>query len=194
MNVKLRCSFDFVAGTWFEQQLMMCNYTVKLELLTQTMEPEDQNTALERVRWLVDNRLQNVIFVHQAEQERAEAFHDLGLDVCTLPEEPVDQVVGIVLHSKLNAVMQDRIRITELTISSDTGGIEYVHETTDITELLGTTGWWFDPSTRCHDIESDEKDTEKDWPELELTWSSTEVIKDIDTAIFVNLSANETKH
>jgi hypothetical protein len=194
MNVRLRCSFDFVAGTWFEQQLMMCNYTVKLDLLTQTLEPEDQNTAIDRVRWFFDNRLQNVIFVHQAEMERAEAFYDLGLDVCTLPEEPVDQVVGIVLHSKLNAVMQDRIRITELTISSDTGGIEYIHDNSDVTELLGTSGWWFDPDTRCNDIESDDKDTVKDWPELELSWSSAEVIKDIDTAIFVNLPANETKH
>lgn len=194
MNVKLRCSFGFVAGTWFEQQLMMCNYSVTLDLLTRTIEPEDQNTALERVRWFVENQLQNVIFVHQAEQERAEAFYDLGLDVCTLPEEPVDQVVGIVLHSKLNAIMQERILITELTISSDTGGIEYVHNASDFTELLGLTGWWFDPGPRCHDIESDEKATEKDWTELELTWSSSEVIKDIDTAIFVNMPANETKH
>jgi hypothetical protein len=194
MNVKLRCCFDFVAGTWFEQQLMMCNYSVKLDLLTQTMEPEDQNTAIDRVRWLFDNRLQNVIFVHQAEMERAEAFYDLGLDVCTLPEEPVDQVVGIVLHSKLNAIMQDRIRVTNLVISSDTGGIEYIHDNNDIVELLGTSGWWFDPGTRCHDIESDDKDQEKDWNDLDLSWSTTEVIKDIDTAIFVNLSANETKH
>lgn len=194
MNVKLRCSFDFVAGTWFEQQLLMCHYSVKLDLLTQSTEPVDQNTALERVLWFFNNQMQNVIFVNQAEIERAEAFYELGLNVCTLPEEPVDQVLGIVLHSKLNAVMQDRIRITQLTLTSDTGDIEYIHEDSEVTELLGTTGWWFDPSPRCHDIESDEKEAEKDWPELELTWSGTEVIKDIDTAIFVNLSANETKH
>ena len=194
MNVNLKYSLDFVAGSWFEQELLMCNYTIDLHLLTQSMDPADQNIAIERVRWFVENQLHSSIIVNQAESDRAEVFYDVGFNVCTLPEEPVDQVLGIVLHSKLNAIMEGRIVIKTLSIKSDTGGIEYIHNDNEITELLGDSGWWFEPTPRCHDIESDEQDKEPEWKDVELAWANEQVIKDLDTAIFVNITPNETKH
>lgn len=194
MNVNLKYSLDFVAGSWFEQELLMCNYTIDLHLLTQSMDPADQNIAIERVRWFVENQLHSSIIVNQAEADRAEVFYDVGFNVCTLPEEPVDQVLGIVLHSKLNAIMEGRIVIKTLSIKSDTGGIEYIHNDNEITELLGDSGWWFEPTPRCHDIESDEQDKEPEWKDVELAWANEQVIKDLDTAIFVNITPNETKH
>ena len=194
MNVRLKYSLNFVAGTWFEQELLMCNYTVKLDLLTQSMDPADQNTAIERVRWFIENQLHSAVLVNQADSERAEVFYDVGFNVITLPEEPVDQVLGIVLHSKLNAIMEGRISVTTITISSDTGGIEYVHSDNEVTDLLGESGWWFEPTPLCHDLDIEDQDPETEWKDIDLAWNNEQVIKDLNTAIFVNITPDETKH
>lgn len=206
MNVRLRFNITFPAAAWFDGELMMTNYTLALNLLTLTMDPQDQNIAMDRIKYFLLNELHSTIFINQTDVERAEVFTDVGLNVTTLPEEPVDQVVGIMLYYKLNAIMEGRMKITELVFSSEAGdSIEYFHSEHEHTDLFPETGWWHEPNL-CHsNVEiDDEEDSENvvdlnvddDWREQDLGWAQAEVTQDIGQVVFANFnhSNNETKH
>lgn len=206
MNVRLRFNITFPAAAWFDGELMMTNYTLALNLLTLTMDPQDQNIAMDRIKYFLLNELHSTIFINQTDVERAEVFTDIGLNVTTLPEEPVDQVVGIMLYYKLNAIMEGRMKITELVFSSEAGdSIEYFHSEHEHTDLFPETGWWHEPNL-CHsNVEfDDEEDSENvvdlnaddDWREQDLGWAQAEVTQDIGQVVFANFnhSNNETKH
>lgn len=206
MNVRLRYNITFPAAAWFEGELMMTNYTLALKLLTQTMDPQDQNIALERIKYFLLNELHSTIFINQTDDERAEIFTDVGLNVTTLPEEPVDQVVGIMLFYKLNAIMEGRMKITELVLSSEAGdSIEYFHSENEITDLFPESGWWHEP-TLCHSSVELEEGEEKpnvvdlnaddEWRDQDLGWAQAEVTQDLGQVVFANFNQNpnETKH
>jgi hypothetical protein len=206
MNVRLRYNITFPAAVWFDDELMMTNYTLALNFLTQALDPQDQNIALERVKYFLLNELHSTVFINQAEVERAEAFAEVGLNVTTLPEEPVDQVVSIMLYYKLNAIMEGRMKITELVMSSEAGdSIEYFHSETEQSNLFPETGWWHDASL-CHsniELDDDEGaendasiDTNTEWEDQELSWAHAEVTTDLGQVVFANFghSDNETKH
>lgn len=205
MNVRLRYNITFPAAAWFEGELMMTNYTLALHFLTQTLDPQDQNIALDRIKFFLLNELHSTIFINQADTERAEAFDDVGLNVTTLPEEPVDQVVSIMLYYKLNAIMEGRMKITELVMSSDAGdGIEYFHNENEHTDLFPEEGWWHEP-TLCHNMfESDDEESENvvslgtntEWEDQDLGWAHAEVTTDLGQVVFANFGHgdNETKH
>jgi hypothetical protein len=204
MNVRLRYNITFPAAVWFDDEIMMTNYTLALNFLTQTLDPQDQNIALDRVKFFLLNELHSTVFINQADVERAEAFNDVGFNVTTLPEEPVDQVVSIMLYYKLNAIMEGRMKITELVMSSDAGdGIEYFHNESEQTDLFPKDGWWHEP-TLCHNMfeDDDEADnvvslgTNTDWEDQELGWAHTEVTTDLGQVVFANFghNDNETKH
>lgn len=207
MNVRLRYNITFPAAAWFDGELMMTNYTLALNFLTQTMDPLDQNIALERVKYFLLNELHSTIFINQAEIERAEAFTDVGLNVTTLPEEPVDQVVGIMLFHKLNAIMEGRMIITEIVFSSEAGdSVEYFHCDKEHTDLFPSTGWWYEPTIKHSDVESDDDESNGDnvvsiganteWEDQELGWTHSEVTTDLGQVVFANFghTDNETKH
>jgi hypothetical protein len=206
MNVRLRYNITFPAAVWFDDELMMTNYTLSLRFVTQTMDPEDQNIALERVKYFLLNELHSTIFINQAEVERAEAFTDVGLNVTTLPEEPVDQVVGIMLFYKLNAIMEGRMKVTEIRFSSEAGdSIEYFHSENEHTDLFPKTGWWHEPTLQHNDVEIDNDEeaenvvainSEDHWRDQELAWAQSDVTQDIGQVVFANFghNNNETKH
>jgi len=207
MNVRLRYNITFPAGAWFDDELMMTNYTLALRFVTQTMDPQDQNIALDRIKHFLLNELHSTIFINQADMDRAEIFTEVGLNVTTLPEEPVDQVVGIMLFHKLNAIMEGRMRITEIRFSSEAGdSIEYFHSESEHTDLFPATGWWHEPTLKHSDVVLDDDDdddtnvvvidTDAEWREQELGWAQAEVTQDLGQVVFANFNqnSNETKH
>ena len=201
MNVRLRFSITFPAAAWFDGELIMSNYTLSINLLTQTLDPADQNIALDRVKYFLLNEIHSTIFINQTDAERAEVFDSIGLNVTTLPEEPVDQIVGIMLYYKLNAIMEKRMKITELIFSSDAGdSIEYFHTENEHSDLFPSTGWWHEPSLKHNDIvpedeeDDEEVDADAEWKEAELGWAQEEATTDLGQVVFANFNHNETKH
>ena len=201
MNVRLTYESTFTAGTWFDEELIMSNYTVKLKMLTHTMDPADQNIALERIKHFL-YEMHSTVFINQTDVEQAEAFSAVGLRVTTLPEEPVDQIVGITLYHKLNAIMEGRLSITELSISSDAGdGIVYHHSQEEHSDIFAGAGWWHEATVEHDNFEVESEgdnvialDALDAWRELELGWNNTDVVTDIGNVVFANFTSNETKH
>lgn len=201
MNVRLQYPFKFTAGIWYDGQLKMNNYDVRLWLLTNSLDPDSHNIALERVKYFIHGRLDSSILISDENDEQVKQLHSTGLRLTTLPGDPVDQLVGIMLYSKLSAIMEDRMILGEVEISSDLGGgVVYMHNEEENLGPLEKEGWWNDADlTQCSsDLIGEEKvmslARSTIWRELELSWPEVSNKEDTgNTIIFTDFNRNETK-
>jgi hypothetical protein len=132
MNVRLRYSTVFTAGIFYDDQMRMNNYQVKLHITTNSEEGEDHNIALDRIKYFLHNQLNSTVFINSAEAEQCRLFAAAGINMTTLPEDPLDQVIGIMLYCKLNAILENRMIIDEIEICSELGeNIVYLHNDQD---------------------------------------------------------------
>jgi len=200
MNVRLQYDLEFLAGIYFEDRLQMNRYSVSMSLLTKTKDGASTNAALERVKAFVHGAMDSTIFINQANTESAEFLQMAGCDVTTLPEEPVDQIVGMMLYYKLNAITEGRMIITGLDLCSTLGdSVWYQHDEDDVAGPFADEGWWHQPNMRHDSIEPEpmpdnvvKVTTTIDWHELELDWPEDMVtVAGNDTVVYANFPRNE---
>ena len=128
MNVRLKYDLHFNAGVYYNSNTILNNYSLRLWMITNTELAEDQNTAFERMKYFVYNHVDNTMFIDRAEQEQCAKFLQAGLNITTMPGDPVDQLIGIMLYHKLNAIMEQRMTIVETELSSSQGqAMTYLH-------------------------------------------------------------------
>jgi hypothetical protein len=96
----------------------MNNYNLRLYLATVSEDPNDQTIAFDRLKHFVYSCMESTIFINADETEQHNRFIQAGLDITTMPGEPVDQLIGIMLYHKLNAVMENRMIVFETEIES----------------------------------------------------------------------------
>jgi len=198
MNVRLQCDLDFLAGVYYEDQLQMNRYTVSLNLLTKSKDSASTNVALDRAKAFVHGALESTVFINQANMPRAEMMQLMGINVTTLPEEPVDQVIGMMLYYKLNAIMEDRMTVTGLDIASSLGdNVWYQHDEEDVSGPFAGDGWWYRPSMQHESVERDPepgnivKVMSTGWYELNLEWPENTAPASDNTVVFANFPRNE---
>ena len=198
MNVRLQYDLDFLAGIYYEDQLQMNRYTVSLNLLTKTKDSVSTNIALDRVKAFVHGALESTVFINQNNMERAEFMQMMGISVTTLPEEPVDQIIGMMLYYKLNAIMEDRMTVTGLDIASSLGdNVWYQHDEEDVSGPFVGEGWWHQASMQHESVERESvpgnivKVMSTGWYELNLEWPENTATTSNNTVVFANFPRNE---
>ena len=143
MNVRLQTNLEFPAGIYYDDRLRMNRYSVSVQLCTATADHEQINIAMDRLKMFVYSELADTVFINQEDTERAQVMDILGINITTLPEEPIDQIVGLMLYSKLNAVMEGRMFVEQLNISSLLGDdVTYLHDMEDAVGPFQADGWW----------------------------------------------------
>lgn len=200
MNIELQYSVDFSAMIYTPEgpvwPLMANTYAVSMQLLTVTKNKKDINIALERLKVFLFSELAHTVFVNREYSEHTDMLQILGSNVTQLPEEPVDQVIGIMLYCKLNAIMENRMQITQLDIASQLGdNIWYKHGEDDDLGPFCQDGWWHKPSVQHQNDE--QLDTPANvvnlqrtgWVDYGLSWSD-----DIETAGNTVVYANFPRH
>jgi hypothetical protein len=199
MNVRLQYDLDFLAGIYYDDRLQMNSYSVSMSLLTKTTDAVNTNIAMDRLKIFMHGELANTVFINQALRERAEMLQIMGVNVTTLPEEPVDQIIGMMLYYKLNAIMEGRMTVTRLDLSSVLGdSVWYQHdEEEDSPGPFRAEGWWHEPTVQ-HDtvIVGDAGDNvvkvvPNAWIEYGLTWPEDTPEPTANTVVFANFSKNE---
>ncbi len=198
MNVRLQYDLEFLAGIYYEDRLQINKYDVSMNLLTKTKDAASTNIAMERLKAFVFDELSSTVFINQNNMERAEFLQMMGVNVTTLPEEPVDQIVGMMLYYKLNAIMENRMVITGLDISSELGdGVWYQHDEEDSAGPFAPgAGWWHQSSTQHETIEPQEvadnvvKVISTGWYEMGLDWPENQVPV-ANTVVYANFPKNE---
>ena len=189
MNVRIAQLLCFNAGSWYDNELEMNQYTVKLWMITQSESPLEQNIAFCRAKHFIHNKLESTIFI-DSEDSKCEAFVQTGLNITTLPGDPADQLIGIMLFHKLNAIMEGRIAVVEVEISAG-DAVVYLHGENETSESLPIPDWW----TSADPIHSDYSPPDSDkvlsipqvttWRELDLGWQEDEEQDDTPTGNIV---------
>jgi hypothetical protein len=199
MNIKLKKSFTFAAGAYMDGALGMCNYHVALHLITVSDNEDDTTVAVDRIREFVD-QMSCTVFVNREDADTCEALDNLGISITTLPEDPVDQVIGIMLHSKLNAVVEGRMLITMTEITTDSGTpVTFVHEHGDEMGPFADPGWWNDNTLRHREDRLSDSDNVViihgacGWNDLGLAWPDEDDTALDNTVVFANFEQHDTK-
>jgi hypothetical protein len=97
-----------------------------------------------------------------------------------MPGDPADQLIGIMLFHKLNAIMEGRINIVEIEISANTG-VVYLHSENETSEDLLMPDWWSTADlTHCDsELTNSEKvlsiPQHNAWRDLGLAWPAEDV-------------------
>jgi hypothetical protein len=202
MNVRISCTIYFTAGIIWQSQLRMNNYKLTVHFVTLSTNNEDHNIALDRAKYFIHNQLQSTIFINANNSQMCRQLLSTGLDITTLPEEPVDQVIGIMLYSKLNAIMEDRMALVEIELSSELGDhVVYLHSVEENLGPLEKTGWWHESTlSHCDSVFLEDANILKMnqdnlWHDLGLAWpDSTVDIGIVDNnLLFADFRKDETK-
>lgn len=174
MNVRIAHLMTINAGAWYDGQLEMNQYSIKLWMVTQTHSAEEQNIAFRRLKHFAYDQLENTIFIN-AQDPKSSELAQIGLNITTLPGDPADQLVGIMLFHKFNAIMEERIRILEVEISAGDAMI-YLHAESETSDELEIPNWWTTADLVHNDLDSDDSDKilaiqqSTPWRDLELEW------------------------
>ena len=148
MNVRLKYDMTFTAGIYHGGKLTMNNYSLRLWMTTNTSESAEHNIAYERINYFVYNQLDSTIFINADLIEQCQLLTTTGFNITTMPGDPVDQLVGIMLYSKLNAILEDRMIVMETELSSTIGqGMTYLHSEFETTSGYSAPNWWVTPDT-----------------------------------------------
>jgi len=202
MNVRLRYDLPFTAGIYHNSSFYMNNYNLRVWMNTVSENSADQSTAFNRLKYFVYTCMENTVFINAAETEQCDRYAQAGLDITTMPGDPVDQLIGIMLYYKLNAVMENRMIIMETELSSSMGEyMTYLHSEEENTVGYVQPEWWtsadlthsqFAPKNLDNVVAIPQATA---WRELELSWADDPADADSgNVVVFANFKQpNETE-
>jgi len=201
MNVRLQYTFNFTAGVHWSGQLIMNGYELTVYMITNVRESELTTKAFERLKYFINDEIDSTVFINSDEQEACRLYNAAGVKITTLPKDPVDQIVGVMLFHKLNAIMEDRISIIETELSSHLGdNMIYLHSENENTEDIEIPKWWTTPDLTHFELELQDGDTifklapgnYSVWSDLGLDWPNEEP-KETGNIVFADFGKDDTK-
>lgn len=205
MNVRLEYALLFSAGVHWNGRLIMNGYRLKVYMVTNIVDAEVTNIAFERLKHFINDEIDSSVFINSDEQEAIKLYTAAGVSVTTLPKEPVDQIVGVLLFHKLNAIMEDRITVLETELSSHLGdNMVYMHSENETAKDIEMPAWCSSPDLTHSDLEFHNGDQVfslypghySRWAELGLGWPTEETSNETETGniVFADfVSKDETK-
>jgi hypothetical protein len=200
MNVKLQKNYVFNTGMVYENEFCVNVYEVTVGMTIITTDPTHQNIAYDRIEYWLNYVMNNSLLISDT-SDKLDAYIATGQRVIALPHEPVDQVVGVMLYSKLSAIVEDRMLITDVNLSSSHGDyVVYLHNYLEDTGPLEFAGWCKDPRPYWAGT-SKKKSSNKiisltrmpEWAELDLAWEEATTQDTQNTVVFADFPKNENK-
>lgn len=195
MNVRISKHLDLIAALVFQEDFLVNQYSININMVTATDDHRQQNIAYDRIKFWLSNMMSHSILIKK-DNKLLDAFKSTKARLITLPEEPVDQIIGIMLYSKLNSIVEGRMVITDLDIMSVQGDhTVYYHSEDETLGAFANDNWWNDPSPVFNDL----KDTGKivslkqhiDWASQGLQWDDHQ--QENNTVVFADFGKDETK-
>ena len=118
MGTRISRDFNFLSAVHFEKNFLLNNFSISLTFTVETDSIFEQNIAMDRIKFFINQQLENCIFVQDTETKAIEKYQDAGLKVCCLPDEPYDQIITIILLYKINAICEGRLVATDIQLNS----------------------------------------------------------------------------
>ena len=105
--VRIGFSPTFTSGIHFDTGVVMNTYSVDLQMMTKSSNHVDQNIAMERLKYIIYEQFADAIILGAEHRKLAKKYEDVGFRTIILPDEPADQLTGLALYCKLQAVTED---------------------------------------------------------------------------------------
>lgn len=174
-SLRIEKDFGFQTALHFAGEFWINSYEITLSMIIETESEHEQNVAIERISHYIHNILQNSILVEASDEDAIEKYSNAGLRICELPAEPYDQLFASVLMLKLNSIMEERLRITDMVLSSAMSeGVRYSIVCEVAENSYSRNHWWNKPCTSIKDENIADNivrlfDT-NEWADLGLSW------------------------
>lgn len=198
----------------YEDQILPNSYSMTLHFDIMTDNGEEQNIAFDRIKHFVDKVMHDAIF-SSIDDERNMYYHDnFKQRMVTFPVPPQDLIVVATLFAKFKAIVEGRIDIHKISLSSIQGDNVTIHFDEEFAEessmlvshemikAAEKTPWWFRDDSGTADFfnlnpESKELTFITDvtgWEDTDLEWPKTENKKDGSTWSPTIIPGGKTKH
>lgn len=181
MNIDLAKTFSFPCVLVEEETGPWINsYEVCIEMQVLTDQGRDYNIAYKRMKFWFHDIMHSAVLIHDADP-KLQTWRDTGLSCLDFPKEPVDQIVGLMLMSKLTAMVEGRLEISRVKVSSEADDwVTYLCDVTDDLHWFEQPGWWRDPGPmHTTDLNRGRKSGKvisispsRDWKQHDLDWES----------------------
>ena len=179
MATKIERDFRFMAAVHFEKKFVMNSYEVKLGMEVETESILEQNIAMDRIIYFLGECLADSVFVECKETQAIEQYIKAGIKVSTLPEEPYDQIIAMLLILKCNFITEGRLLIRHIELKSElSDNVKFIYDVESAADNpFDRKSWWLDKSPSICDITKSNK-KEKivkltksiDWKAVGLEW------------------------
>jgi hypothetical protein len=195
MTARISRNFEFMAGVTFDNEFYMNSYDVTTTFTVETDSIEEQNIALERIKYLLNEALEHSVFLRDTDTEGFDRFTDAGIKVCTLPEDPYDQIIGIMLLVKMNAISEGRLVASDIEITSRmSDGVYCMHSIEENIGPFNNKGWWNDTTPKINSIAPKSRGkkvvkltkTPSAWDELSLGWVTKPIERITNEVVFAS--------
>ena len=180
MNVKIDWRSDFLGICAYDDKILPNHFKVEMQMITRTENPRFQYVAFERMKFLVNDIFGNSIFIGHENPSLEFLGNRYPDKMVLLPEEAYDQVIGVALYCKANAVMEEAIHCQSVRISSYIGDSvwyqfedgedmgPYAVATPRRRSKRSSAPWWHRPDILTFDTTS--KIEYSTWEDLLLGW------------------------
>lgn len=177
-SLRIEKDFGFQAALHFAGEFWINSYDITLSMVVETESEYEQNIAIERLTYYINHVLQNAILVEYKDKKAISKYNNAGLRVCELPAEPYDQLFASVLMLKLNSIMEDRLRITDMVMSSSmSDGVRYSIVSEVVEQSYSKHHWWNSACMSMKDAPPGDNIVRlfdgNEWVDLGLSWKET---------------------
>lgn len=183
MNVELEKNFSFPsvlvmadADPWIN------HYDVQIRMRVTTAVSSEYDTAYRRMKFWFHDIMHSAVLIHR-DDTKLRSWRDTGMTCLDFPENPMDQVLGLMLMSKLTAIVENRLEILQVGVSSPADDwVTYFCDATDDLHWFEQPGWWKDPGPMCSTPDNAHRRSGKvisltrtqDWKQHDLDWARAE--------------------
>lgn len=175
MNAEIEKDFTFLTSIHFENKFQVNLYEMKAYMQILTENAIEQNVAIERLDYFLGDYIDSAVLIKETEEEAINTYRAAGLKICTTPEEPYDQIVGMILINKCNAIMEGRIVMTDITFGSKLSNLIKFNIEHEIAAAEFAGKHWYNKHTlSLHNKTKKDKIVnlfeQNDWKDVGLTW------------------------
>jgi hypothetical protein len=193
MNARLEMEYHFNCVVHHADNPPIINtFRAIVNFVTNTTDHNEQNIAFDRINYFVGNIFDNSVLIHESDESNIKKYQNCGFRVIPLPVIPVDQIVGICLFEKMNAIAEDRLILTDITISSDvSAGLKCHYCSEEKNGIFSSTGWWNLPDLSYANKRSNKKqkilefNADHSWKSVDLDWKTTEEVE--ENIVLINI-------
>jgi len=143
----LEWNTEFTSTILLHDSIVPNSYSIQIKFNSNTDNINNQNRAFDRMKYFFQSLMNNGLIMNY-KNVNADTLSQYADKIIMIPEEPFDQIMVAIIHSKLINIVEANIQITEVKLDSWQGdNVVYTSEAFGMTKLFvegdfGDIQWW----------------------------------------------------